>query len=174
MHSSLPSVCGAVCKELSLSSVLCFQHWVNCCGVWTFQQHTVGKVSCQKHACPQLIRQSRGFDSLNTLPVAVESALLQWRKGKKIKKWQEGNKPRLELKQVPECPGTASLLPPGSLQELGRLPPLLHSHTLLGHLCLCSEVVCIHAFTPDQDVLCVYTSVYMQVCKSLYGCPEAV
>lgn len=83
--------------------------------------------------------------------------------GKKIKKWQEGNKPWLELKQVPECPGTASLLPPGSLQELGRLPPLLHSHTLLGHLCLCSEVVCIHAFTPDQDVLCVYTSVYTGV-----------
>lgn len=31
------------------------------CGVWVFQRRAVGKVSCQKQACPQLIRQSRDW-----------------------------------------------------------------------------------------------------------------
>lgn len=73
------------------------------CGVWVFQRRAVGKVSCQKQACPQLIRQSRDWIWLiKHLPCrhGVCSAA-----EKNLK--QERKKPRVKLEHAPHtlaCP----------------------------------------------------------------------
>lgn len=135
VHRFFPSACRGVSNGLALpSSSIMFSAHVNCCGVRVFQRHAVGKVSCQKQACPQLIRRLRDWIWLIKHPPCRHGVCSAAREKKKKGKQEGGKKPRMELEHAPECPDTASPRPPTRCRSLLRfhhLHPCAHPECVL-------------------------------------------
>lgn len=177
VHRFFPSACCGVSNGLALpSSSIMFSAHVNCCGVRVFQRHAVGKVSCQKQACPQLIRRLRDWIWLIKHPPCRHGVCSAAREKKKKRQAGRGEKAQDGAGACAWMSWHSLPSPTDTLQELAALPPPPS---------LCAPRMCaecwagaptLHAFTPAvtpaQGVLvfCIHAGVWVLKC----GLPEAV